>query len=360
MLTFLTMAACSPDFLDKLVPGGSKPESAPPDGPSPSLKDPLTDTTPFPQASSSSDTGKTPVLLPSSLASLSPATIGFVAGSNVKVWQPIDDVLEASAPGPISSKRRYTLYFGHDVTDAELYLHFNKNQPAETNLQIYSGKGEVLATLDANTFDDPTAPAALTIQSIVPGSTGIQTGTGTNRPGDLTTLLINTKVYIPGNIAYLYATDTSSVPTFTVEKFRTNTVNGTLPMPVPPTLDILATAFTPGSPQALPLNRQPSLPVTLNSPILLYSQTDKPSTYFMTVNGVGSKRVEIIMNGTGDVIVSDPVRGFLLPGSDLGLATVHTGVVVNSVTINPVQPARDTLLLTVTVQPQGLNGKLAK
>ena len=309
------MAACSPDLLDKL--GGRKPESAPPDGPAPSLQEPLTDTTPFPQASG--DPG--PVLLPSSHASIQPLSRGFVAGSNVRIWQPIDDMLAPSVPGPIGSKRRYTLYFGHDVTDAELYLHYNKSLPAESNLQILSGKGDLLATLDANTYDDPTASGALTIQTIAPGSTGIQIGgSGTLRPGDLTTLQINTKLYIPGNIAYLYATDTGTGANFTVEKFRTNVVNGTLPMPVPPTLDILASAFTPGAPQTLPLNHQPSLPVSLNSPVLLYSQTDKPSTYFLTVNGVGSKSVEIVMDGSGETIVSDPARGFLLPGSDLGLA----------------------------------------
>lgn len=235
------------------------------------------------------------------MASSSPITqdpgLTFIPGLNVQtVFQ--SENLDLSGAGAATLKRRYTLYLGHGVQDAQ--LDFSSTVPVSegSGIQVFSASGTLLGEVKSG-------PAA---------------------------------IYIPGNIAILEASwdGNGTAPVQQLNKITMNTQPGMLPEPV-----------TENPPTA---NRLKSLPVSLNSPILLHGRSSEPKTFFMTVKGLNDKTVDIVLDGAGEVIASRLSDGFLLSGSSLGIKRFETQK-GGLMTFSPGEAPDDTLLLTVTIKP---------
>jgi hypothetical protein len=111
---------------------------------------------------------------------------------------------------------------------------------------------------------------------------------------------------------------------------------------------------TTGSVAAPPV--QGSFRMQLNQPVELFFRAAARSTYYLFVEGIGDKTVDVVLDGPGRMHVSDPSLGRIvldattgvpLAGAPTPLAVVDatTGGVIS---LPRVTPARDTLLLTVS------------
>ncbi|MBT9548632.1 MAG: hypothetical protein IV090_24775 [Candidatus Sericytochromatia bacterium] len=277
-------ARLNPDQIGKLRPDGVRPSVA----------------VPSPLA--------LPTRLRPILASGAPLTVvpvlKFVPGLNVQtLFQ--SDSLDYSSAGAPTLRRRYTLYLGHGIQDAQ--LEFSSSEPVSngSGIQVFSSNGTLLGEVK-------NGPVA---------------------------------IYVPGNVAFLEASwdGNGTAPLQTLDKITMNTLPGVLPEPV--------------TDNTLTADRFASLPVSFNSPILLHARSNQSKTFFMTVKGMNGKNVDIVLDGPGEVIASHLSAGFLLPGSSLGIKRFETQK-GGLMTFAPGDAQEDTILITVTLKP--VTGQLAK
>jgi hypothetical protein len=97
------------------------------------------------------------------------------------------------------------------------------------------------------------------------------------------------------------------------------------------------------------------MPMTLNTPVeIAFPAPPAARTYFMAVTGVGGKTLDVVVDGAGTAIVSSD--GFVLPesgGTGEGGGFTTTRGRASTITMNP---ARDTLFLTVTSTSPAIEG----